>query len=109
MGLPCKYLSIVFSKAANHRLGLPRQCTTGYEFPSRRAEKISVVEKMLPQPFIRVHRSFVVSIEKIIKVDKTTVFLPNREVPLGNLYRTQLLQTLSPYMMRKGSDGGPES
>jgi DNA-binding LytR/AlgR family response regulator len=70
-------------------------------------EKISVMERLLlPQLFIRVHRSFVVSIEKIVKVDKTTVFLPNREVPLGNVYRANLLNALSPYVLKKESDTG---
>jgi two-component system LytT family response regulator len=67
-------------------------------------EKISMMEKLLPPLFIRVHRSFVVSMEKIVKVDKTSVFLPNREVPLSNVYRANLLDALSPYVLKKETD-----
>ena len=49
------------------------------------------VESALPlQLFCRVHRSFIVSLEKVSAFDNNSVFLANREIPIGDQYRNHL-------------------
>lgn len=49
------------------------------------------LEGLLSAPdFVRVHRSFLVSISRIVKLDKRNVWLDHRPVPVGPLYRSAL-------------------
>ncbi|MDR3713692.1 MAG: LytTR family DNA-binding domain-containing protein [Puia sp.] len=49
------------------------------------------VEAALPfHLFCRVHRSFIVSLEKISAFDNNSVFMASREIPIGDQYRDQL-------------------
>lgn len=49
------------------------------------------VEAALPfHLFCRVHRSFIVSLEKIAAFDNNGVFLASREIPIGDQYRNLL-------------------
>lgn len=52
---------------------------------------MSDVEALLPQSnFIRVHRSFVVAIRHVTKIDKNTVWIGKKEVPIGLAYADEL-------------------
>ncbi|MCF8295454.1 MAG: LytTR family DNA-binding domain-containing protein [Bacteroidales bacterium] len=42
--------------------------------------------KKLNADFIRVHRSFIIPIQRIQKLSKTKIILPEREIPVGNTY-----------------------
>ncbi len=49
------------------------------------------VESALPfHLFCRVHRSFIVSLENISAFDNNSVYLSNREIPIGDQYRNHL-------------------
>ncbi|SMO86945.1 LytR/AlgR family response regulator transcription factor [Gracilimonas mengyeensis] len=50
-------------------------------------EKISDLEEMLPAPsFMRVHRSFIVSVDKIKSIQGNTITIGKSEVPIGQTY-----------------------
>ena len=49
------------------------------------------LEQFLPNNlFIRIHKSFIVSLEKIVQFDKETVWLKGKEIPAGHQYRNEL-------------------
>jgi DNA-binding LytR/AlgR family response regulator len=53
-------------------------------------------EGMLPKPFfLRIHRSYIVSISKISKVDKRSVWLNGKELPIGQSYVAEIEKLLS--------------
>lgn len=48
---------------------------------------MSDVEALLPQShFVRVHRSFIVSVRHITKTDRNSVWMGNKEIPIGGAY-----------------------
>jgi DNA-binding LytR/AlgR family response regulator len=50
-------------------------------------EKISDLENRLPMPsFMRVHRSFIVAVDKITSIQGNIIVLGNIEVPIGQSY-----------------------
>lgn len=58
-------------------------------------QSISSVESMLPETkFIRTHRSFIVSIEKIRSFTNEFLGVGETEVPIGKLYRNTVLKVL---------------
>ncbi|QIX60940.1 response regulator transcription factor [Hymenobacter sp. BT18] len=49
----------------------------------------------LPQPpFLRVHKSFIVSLDKIRMVDGNTIYLHDKEIPVSDTYREQLYRLI---------------
>ena len=46
----------------------------------------SVLDKLPPQEFIRVHRSYIVPISKITKFNKTKIKVGMKEIPIGSSY-----------------------
>jgi len=59
-------------------------------------QSISSVESMLPEKlFIRTHRSFIASIDKIKSFTNEIVEIGKSEIPIGKLYRNQVLKILS--------------
>ena len=49
----------------------------------------------LPQPpFLRVHKSFIVSLDKIRMVDGNTIYIQDKEIPVGETYREQLYRLI---------------
>jgi DNA-binding LytR/AlgR family response regulator len=58
-------------------------------------QTITSLEEMLPEEnFVRVHRSFIVSISKIESYTQQSVFIGKAEIPVGPLYRQSFLQML---------------
>lgn len=58
-------------------------------------QPLSAVESMLPEDqFIRTHRSFIVSIEKIRSFTNELLEVGKTEVPIGKLYRNGVLKVL---------------
>ena len=50
-------------------------------------EKISDLEELLPAPaFMRVHRSFIVAVEKIKTIQGNTITVEKQEIPIGQTY-----------------------
>lgn len=59
-------------------------------------QSISSVEAMLPEKaFIRTHRSFIVSVNKIKSFTAELIEIGNTEVPIGKLYRNGVMKLLS--------------
>jgi two-component system, LytTR family, response regulator len=59
-------------------------------------QSISSVEAMLPeQKFIRTHRSFIVSLAAIHSFTSELIDIGKTEIPIGKLYRQQVLKTLA--------------
>lgn len=50
----------------------------------------NMLEKMPPEKFVRIHRSFVVNLDKITGVIGNKVFIEKTELPLGKLYKDNL-------------------
>jgi len=56
---------------------------------------ISSLEAMLPSSFIRVHRSYLVSLKKIDAYTQDEINIENTAIPIGKLYRLLLLEALA--------------
>ncbi len=58
-------------------------------------QSISSVEEMLPErEFARVHRSYIVSLKKIKTFTSELIEIGNTAIPIGKLYRNELLKIL---------------
>jgi two-component system, LytTR family, response regulator len=58
-------------------------------------QSISSVEEMLPEKrFIRTHRSFIVSLEKINSFTNELIEIEKAEIPIGKLYRNAVIKVL---------------
>ena len=59
-------------------------------------EKISNLESLLSQEnFLRIHKSFIVAIDKIKLIQGNQVFLQDQKIPIGQTYRSRVNQLLS--------------
>ncbi len=59
-------------------------------------EKISDILKSLPSNnFIRVHKSFVVAIKYINRIDGNRIHIQDHIIPIGKLYKTNLIKILN--------------
>lgn len=58
-------------------------------------QSISSVEEMLPDnKFIRTHRSFIISLEKIKSFTNELIEIEKAEIPIGKLYRNAVIKVL---------------
>ena len=58
-------------------------------------QSISSVEAMLPEKkFIRTHRSFIISLDKIKSFTSELIELDKTEIPIGKLYRNGVMKVL---------------
>jgi two-component system LytT family response regulator len=58
-------------------------------------QSISSVEEMLPEnKFIRTHRSFIISVEKIRSFTNELIEIDTATVPIGKLYRNMVMKVL---------------
>lgn len=51
--------------------------------------------KLPPDKFVRVHRSYIVSIEKISVMDDSTVVVNEKTIPIGKSYRDAFLAKIN--------------
>jgi DNA-binding LytR/AlgR family response regulator len=59
-------------------------------------QTMTAVEEMLPaDQFIRVHRSFIVAFEKITSYSSQEIFIQKKEIPMGPLFRSEVLKRLT--------------
>lgn len=59
-------------------------------------QSISSVEAMLPEKqFLRIHRSYIVSVSKIMSFTNESIETEKAEIPIGKLYRNVVLKVLS--------------
>ncbi len=58
-------------------------------------QSLNSVEAMLPEKqFIRTHRSFIVSLSKVKSYTNELIEINKDEIPIGKLYRNQVLKKL---------------
>ncbi|KAA3639565.1 MAG: DNA-binding response regulator [Bacteroidetes bacterium] len=51
-------------------------------------------EKLPPQHFLRIHRSFIVSLSKIARFSQSNLMVGSQTLPIGNSYREEVLNRL---------------
>ncbi len=56
-------------------------------------------EKLPPQRFVRIHRSYIAAVSKIAKFTHTTVTIGKSELPLGESYKTEVLKRLGQHLI----------
>ena len=54
----------------------------------------SMEDKLPSSEFVRIHRSFIVRIDKIENIDQTNLQVANRIIPISNSYRKSLMQRI---------------
>lgn len=52
-------------------------------------------EKLPPQYFLRIHRSYIIALSKVDRFSQTNVCIEDQTIPIGNLYRKEVFQKLS--------------
>jgi len=55
---------------------------------------LTEIEKALPPRFMRIHRSFIVDLEKIDRIEGNTVYLGEKGIPIGKTYRKDVFEVL---------------
>jgi DNA-binding LytR/AlgR family response regulator len=53
-----------------------------------------VEEKLPPQDYLRVHRSYIIKIDIIEKVEDNTIFSSRKSIPIGKSYREEVFRKL---------------
>jgi DNA-binding LytR/AlgR family response regulator len=51
-----------------------------------------MMEKLPDSKFLRVHRSFIVSLQKIDSIEKSRIRIGSKEIPIGEVYKEQFLK-----------------
>jgi DNA-binding LytR/AlgR family response regulator len=68
------------------------------QLPTQRVVTYQTLKELaetLPQPpFLRVHKSFIVSLNKIRMVDGNTIYIQDKEIPVGETYREHLYKLI---------------
>ena len=59
-------------------------------------ETISSMEERLPTDFIRIHRSFLVSKEKITSFNKEEVIIEDQKLPISRKYKESFIKLITP-------------
>ncbi len=69
-------------------LYLPQQRVVTYQ-------TLRDLEEQLPQPpFYRVHKSYIISIDKVRMVDGHTLYIQDRQIPIGETYRENFFKLI---------------
>jgi DNA-binding LytR/AlgR family response regulator len=55
------------------------------------APLINMLEKMPARKFVRIHRSYIVNLDKITEVRQNKIYILTTELPLGKLYKNSLI------------------
>jgi DNA-binding LytR/AlgR family response regulator len=56
-------------------------------------------EKLPPQHFLRIHRSYIVAIAKIEKFTHATLYIGNYELSIGELYKAEVIKRLYHHLL----------
>ncbi len=54
----------------------------------------SIEEKLPAGRFIRVHKSYIIALDKIDTVERSRIFIGNDSIPVGDSYREALFKEL---------------
>lgn len=55
----------------------------------------AIVDKLPPSKFVRVHRSYIVALEKIKAIRKNKVIIDDKEIPIGEHYKEAFYQIIN--------------
>ncbi|GEJ46616.1 MULTISPECIES: LytTR family DNA-binding domain-containing protein [unclassified Chryseobacterium] len=58
-------------------------------------DTLKSMENQLPERFVRIHKSFIVNLDKVKSIGAKKVILPDYEIPIGESYRAGLLDRIS--------------
>ena len=61
-----------------------------------------VTEKLPPEKFMRVHRSYIVAIDKVSSWNKNTISVEDKTIPVSITYQKQVQETLNKLMEESG-------
>ncbi len=61
----------------------------------------AIEEKLPPEKYIRVHKSFIISVSKIISIRKNRIRIAEIEVPVSDHYRENLFKIINPSAQQK--------
>ncbi|MDB5004923.1 MAG: Two component transcriptional regulator, LytTR family [Mucilaginibacter sp.] len=56
----------------------------------------ALLEKLPATGFVRVHRSFVIALNKINSIERNTILIGAIKIPIGDQYREELMKRISP-------------
>lgn len=63
-------------------------------------ERLCYMEAKLPESrFVRIHKSFIVSIDKILTYNNDTVKVESQEIPIGRIYKKGFMSQLEKYKL----------
>ncbi|MCX2450099.1 LytTR family DNA-binding domain-containing protein [Pedobacter sp. PLR] len=85
-----KFSNLVYAKAEDNYVDL-------HETGKHTLTRITLTElqtKLPANQFLRVHKSFIISRQKIERIEKHQVIVAGHKIPLSKLYRDELLQNL---------------
>jgi DNA-binding LytR/AlgR family response regulator len=57
-------------------------------------DTLKSMENQLPERFVRVHKSFIINLNKIKSIGAKKIMLSELEIPIGDSYRANLLERL---------------
>jgi DNA-binding LytR/AlgR family response regulator len=55
----------------------------------------SLADKLPPARFVRVHKSFMVAIDKISLIRKNRIYIGSHIIPVSDFYKEELLKAIS--------------
>jgi DNA-binding LytR/AlgR family response regulator len=55
----------------------------------------NIIEKLPPDRFFRVHKSFIVSVDKINMIENSRIIIDNQRIPIGESFRTPFFEMVS--------------
>ncbi len=55
----------------------------------------TIVEKLPPKEFVRVHRSYIVALDKISAIRKNKIIIGNKEIPIGEHYKDDFFEMIN--------------
>lgn len=64
-----------------------------------------IEEYLTGSPFMRIHKSYIIALNKIVSIDNSCVVLKNRteRIPLSHTYKAAFMQTLNNKLLNPGS------
>jgi DNA-binding LytR/AlgR family response regulator len=55
---------------------------------------------MKPDKFLRIHKSFIINIDKVTQMEGNKITIDNKELPVGSSYRDNLLKKINSYRIK---------
>jgi DNA-binding LytR/AlgR family response regulator len=59
----------------------------------------NIEEKLPPDLFVRVHKSYIVSVKKIRKIENGRILIGETRIPIGDQYKDQFQRRLNEMML----------